>query len=536
MNKNADQKIPTLLHNYIRTMTLILVVSMPQLAHATMFNVNQTNDLEDANQGDGVCATTAGTCTLRAAVQESNARPGLDTVNLRAERYVLTQGEIVIERNLRIIGQGPGTETRRGTIIDADRKSRVIRVESPGFAPEVRISGVTIQNGAASFTQFSSTPIGRGGGIFVARDSTLSLHRTVVANNGAIEFGGAIFVDAGTLNVFTSTITGNSGPSRGGGGIANFFGTVTLTGSTVDNNRAAGGGFTGGGGVENLGGRVMISNSTISGNRLTGGVSSRGGGIENRQGATLNLRNVTIANNVVVPKPDTFRFGGGISNDAASTVNMINTIVDDNSAPMGSDCFGVLMSGGFNLIGNITNCQIVGDRTGNILGGDALLLPLADNGGETQTHRLFFNSPAVDPVGNATCSPADQRGFVRHGTCDIGALEEGAAIPVCGASEATIIGTDRNDFLTGTAGADVMHSLGGNDRILALDGNDIACGGLGEDFVNGGFGDDRLFGGPGNDVLLGTGGRDTLNGGLGDDTCDGANSTGETTTSCEVVH
>ena len=43
--------------------------------------VNARGDASDTKQGDGLCRTTAGTCTLRAAIQEANAQTGPNTIN-----------------------------------------------------------------------------------------------------------------------------------------------------------------------------------------------------------------------------------------------------------------------------------------------------------------------------------------------------------------------------------------------------------------------------------------------------------------------
>ena len=51
----------------------------------TSFAVNATTDAGDATPGDGICKTTGNVCTLRAALEESNARPtydGYDTIAL----------------------------------------------------------------------------------------------------------------------------------------------------------------------------------------------------------------------------------------------------------------------------------------------------------------------------------------------------------------------------------------------------------------------------------------------------------------------
>src|SRR5262245_17972100 len=58
--------------------------------NAAGFTVNSTVDRADASPGDGVCrTTTAGECTLRAALQEANSSPGPDTITLPAGVYAL---------------------------------------------------------------------------------------------------------------------------------------------------------------------------------------------------------------------------------------------------------------------------------------------------------------------------------------------------------------------------------------------------------------------------------------------------------------
>ena len=90
---------------------------------AATFTVNDTSDLMDDNIGDGVCHTATGTCTLRAAVQEANADPGVDVITLPSGVYVLTltgagedaaaTGDLDITESLTIIGAGAAN-----TIVD----------------------------------------------------------------------------------------------------------------------------------------------------------------------------------------------------------------------------------------------------------------------------------------------------------------------------------------------------------------------------------------------------------------------------------
>jgi len=57
---------------------------------ATTFTVNTTVDAVDTNPGDGACSTGAGSCSLRAAIQEANALAGPDTINVTAGVYSLS--------------------------------------------------------------------------------------------------------------------------------------------------------------------------------------------------------------------------------------------------------------------------------------------------------------------------------------------------------------------------------------------------------------------------------------------------------------
>ena len=96
-----------------------------------------------------------------------------------------------------------------------------------------------------------------------------------------------------------------------------------------------------------------------------------------------------------------------------------------------------------------------------------ILLPLADNGGGTQTHALAIGSPALDASpDDATCPATDQRGNPRPRgpACDIGAFE-GVAV-LCNGKVTTMVGTINDDRLTGTAGPDVISGFIGDDTVV----------------------------------------------------------------------
>ena len=83
---------------------------------------------------------------------------------------------------------------------------------------------------------------------------------------------------------------------------------------------------------------------------------------------------------------------------------------------------GTITSGGGN-IDNDGSCNLTG--AGDQSNTDALLGPLADNGGPTLTHALGAGSPAIDAAVGSACPAVDQRGVARPqgAGCDVGAYE-----------------------------------------------------------------------------------------------------------------
>ncbi len=60
---------------------------------AAVFSVNSTLDARDANPGDGACATSSGACSLRAAIEETNALTGADVIDLPSGTYRISLGD-----------------------------------------------------------------------------------------------------------------------------------------------------------------------------------------------------------------------------------------------------------------------------------------------------------------------------------------------------------------------------------------------------------------------------------------------------------
>jgi len=91
--------------------------------------------------------------------------------------------------------------------------------------------------------------------------------------------------------------------------------------------------------------------------------------------------------------------------------------------------------------------------------------------------------------------------------------------PTDGADE--IVGSARANLIRALEGDDIIDGLGGNDRLYGGGGNDTIAGGRGNDRLEGGTGDDTLSGDTGNDTLLGGDGTDRLSGDSGNDRLEG---------------
>jgi len=80
-----------------------------------------------------------------------------------------------------------------------------------------------------------------------------------------------------------------------------------------------------------------------------------------------------------------------------------------------------------------------------------------------------------------------------------------------------LIGSSRNDSLTGDGNANLLEGNKGVDTLIGGDGNDTIDGGQNGDSIVGGLGSDVLIGGTGKDRIEGNKGGDTLDGGSSND-------------------
>ena len=440
----------------------------------------------------------SGPNTLRSAIDEVCTGGVIDFNFTVPTTITLTSDTLTLSRTVTIDGSTVPTLT-----VDGNDTLRVFVIQN---SPSVTLTGFTIANGSSvpqsggninnidgdltlSNMQISGGFAAHGGGIF-QQSGTLAISNSVLIDNLGGFSGGGLRVGGGSVTISHSRIVSNTSGNSGGGGLMIYPLldpiTVTIDHSTISNNASSGTGggirtwsptavpislniasssiynndAVQGGGVRLNHGITQIANSTISSNTANVG---NGGGIHIENVPTLVLVNSTIAYN------DAANTAGGIG-PLDGSITAVNTIVADNNAPNSPDCFGDLTSDGHNLIEDTSGCVIGGDATDDLYGVAPRLEPLGDYGGETLTHALMSDSPAIDAGFNSVCNAdpingLDQRDVPRaaHGAnCDIGAFEYIAPVttlaeisptsgPEAGGTLLTLTGTN-----FGLAGATVL--------------------------------------------------------------------------------
>lgn len=338
-------------------------------------------DKSDINPGDGVCQSEDGVCTLRAAIEEANAQPGLRVVSLGTGVYTLdAETSIEVTDDLVLVGTGVAN-----SIIDGSDGATGLSVGDVDVT--LRIENLTVSRGRvrafpgdlvvrrARFT--GGVADGFVGGAILANNG-VDIRDTVFDNNRAVS-GGAVWAQASSSGIFENvTFTGNQGGGLYLGGSDYTLNHVTITGNSGD----------------------------------TGGASGVGGGaLTVRNGAQVTITGSVLAGNYRPPGPP------------ALPVVPINCAVE---AP------GQLISGGDNLFGDLTGCGLI---------PTAADIVIADRGADLQPIRfagaaLPFvapreGSPAVDAMLGPNCPPVDAIGTERPvdgdndglADCDIGAIE-----------------------------------------------------------------------------------------------------------------
>lgn len=359
------------------------LVALPSVALAETYVVDSTGDQADENPGDEECETASNTCTLRAAIEESNESTGtLDLIHFaaafdgkQADTIALTKVLPEIEDPVHIDGdsggqctteagpKGPcagvsGPSASLGLVVEADE------VTIEGLAITGALIGINVRNESTEFiardnwvgVKLDGTAGENSIGIFIDPGSdealiggTAAADRNVVSNNGVgLDIEGASF----------ALVQGSYfGVTPAGTAAAANAKDIEVTDST------AGGGFTA---IENEIG-ALVEDEALESAACDGGCNVISGATST--GLDLNGN-------------------GSLSNEAPATGP---TLVHGNYVGLGSDGTTVLANATFGILAGESESTTLGGP----INGDANYIA---GGGYGIYHE---NGEGLEALGNA---------------------------------------------------------------------------------------------------------------------------------------
>lgn len=288
----------------------ILFIGFLGSSNAANFTVNQSFDGADATPGDGLCATGGGSCTLRAAVMESNALAGADSITIPAGTYILAlgntgedaaaEGDLDILDDLTITGADPATTEINGNTFTYRVFSILKRNDNS--LPVVDISNLTLKQGLSD-----------NKGALIYNEGELTMNN-ITLTDASPDI--RAMVNVGNININNSRINNNER------GIYSANGAVIITNSEFINNVSS---VKSGSAFYLASGTATISNTIYSNN-----TSRIGGAIYNENGL-LNLDNCQLLGNFAIYPSYAYRAKGGAV-FSSGDIHVSNTTFDGNQA------------------------------------------------------------------------------------------------------------------------------------------------------------------------------------------------------------
>lgn len=370
----------------------------------------------------GDCSGLPGDCSLRQALDRAQSG---DTVIIPASPvpYLLVKGKIPVRGGVLIQGAGSSAATISGGGIQQ-------AFELLGGAP-VTIAGLTIEDTVND----SGEPEGGAINGQAKLKDDLLLEGVAIMNSsssGPEAYGGAVEMGS-VLKVRHSRFSEDS--ATGGGGAIDLFpregSSLTVSDSVFEDDSAGAGG--GGALLVESGGSLTVSNSTFSSDTAIKGAP--GGAIQLDRNVAAHILNSTFWGNAAGS-------GGAISSEAAQLTLLGDTLAGNGaeaganlavttgaaeaentifSAPFGKggNCSGKVTSAGHNLEDSATSTCGLSAASGDLVGMDPLLGPLAENssldptaGGPPDTLALAPWSPAIGAGADAGCAAVGGSGRV----------------------------------------------------------------------------------------------------------------------------
>jgi hypothetical protein len=238
-------------------------------------------------------------------------------------------------------------------------------------------------------------------------------------------------VNYGNVTMRNLSITGGNSSSYPAGAIRSYSGgDLTLEHVLIYGNKGGGPSSA----IEGNG-QVLLENSTVSGNVTTETNPTIATAAVYAYGNMI-LNNSTVTNNV----------GGGLRGTGPNSITLRNSIISNNGSGINCSALVTMIYTGRN-ISDDDSCGGPAD----MLIGNPLLAPLADNGGPTRTHALQTGSLAIN-AGTSCTVAVDQRYVARDTACDLGAFEfiDFTTVELAPSASVSVSKSDRWAVVTGT--------------------------------------------------------------------------------------
>lgn len=363
---------------------LFLVVS----AQAATFTVQKTTDESDMSPGNGICFTVTGDCTLRAAIEEANAFPGLDTINFAilgagVKTFVPASSYPNITEAVTIDGLTQGGVGYTGSpLIELNgmNAGAASGLTAVSLSVSSTFHGLTINRFSGNGIYFSNTSNSVITNCYIGTDAT----GTVSLGNGlGVFIGGGFNRIGGVTPPQRNIISGNTG-------VGIFIDGAATTGNNIQGNYIG----------TNVGGTAVLANQT--------GVLISGGAFGNIIGGDSSSKRNVISGNTAE--------GAALISAGGSNVVSGNYIGTDAGGTLG------LGNGGagvkiFNSSTGIIGGSIAGEQ--NVISGN------------TGDGVLIFDADANSVIGNYIGTGA-------NGIADLG--NSGAGVNVDDSSDCDIGG------------------------------------------------------------------------------------------------
>ena len=355
-----------------------------QTTTAPTFTVNSTSDAVDSSIGNGVCATSTGVCTLRAAIAEANRRTGPDRIAFNISGSGVQT--IKLGSALPYINDAGGPLSIDGYTQPGATANTAALVSNAKIMVQIEGTGSTFD---ALFVTSPGNEI-RGLAFYNLRRG-IALYGSGAANNTIA--GNIIGTNVAGTFMFTTTVPGATGVIMQQGAHHNRIGTALA----ADRNVLSGSAHNGVGLYDEATDYNVIVNNLIGLNpAATARVPNRNHGIDINTHASytqvggLNVgeRNVVSGNGYEGIEVSHGR--GTVENRIVG--NFIGTDVTGKTAP----AFAHNVHFGLRIEDGVTNNYFVENVIGNNRGGGVEI-----NGAYTWNNRLEYNRIGVSLDGRA---------------------------------------------------------------------------------------------------------------------------------------